>query len=405
MLWSLTGILVLAGLVAAWFFSNFDYLPETTWEKPGKEALRNPYLAFERLLERLGRPVVRVSDAPALDQLAPGGVLLLDNSRRIHVNARRTEALFDWVARGGYLIVAAEPRRIDDPVLKHLGIEWYQPPKAVTGENDDAGQDDGEPEHDETDACESSNPPCEHGTDVIPVHLPARGQPLSLRRSSRWNLWGLAPTSPAPVWKAGGVDSASAVLHYDYGAGSITVFDDFAFLGNRQIGEYDHAELIWTLIRHYQPRGEVRLATRLEVPTLWEWLAESAWMALISGALLLAAWLWNIVPRFGGTLVSPSPVRRSLVEHLAAVGRAVWHLGENGRAHWENVMRQELRRHVLQRHPHLADVSEPELARILSAASGIPENRVAAVLAAPENPSPRHFVDCAHTAQQLEQRL
>jgi hypothetical protein len=399
------GVLVLAGLAAAWFFSNFDYLPETRWEKPGKEALRNPYLAFERLLERLGRPVERVSDALALDRLAPGGVLLLDNSRRIHVNARRVEALFDWVERGGYLIVAAEPRQIDDPVLKRLGIKWYQPPKAATRENGDAGQDNGETGQDETDACESSNPPCERGTDVIQVHLPARGQPLSLRRSSRWSLWGLAPTSPVPVWKAGAVDSASAVLHYDYGAGRITVFDGFDFLVNRQIGEYDHAELIWTLIRHYQPRGEVHLATRLEVPTLWEWLAESAWMVLVSGALLIAAWLWKIVPRFGGTLASPNLARRSLVEHLAAVGRAVWHLGENGRIHWDSVVRQELRRHALQRHPHLAGASEPELVRILSAASGVPENRVAAVLAAPDNPSPRHFVDCAHTAQQLEQRL
>ncbi|MVF24378.1 DUF4350 domain-containing protein [Methylocaldum sp. BRCS4] len=404
-IWSSTGVLVLVALSAAWFFSNFDYVPVTTWEKPGKEARRDPYLAFDRLMGRLGRPAVRVSNALVLDELTPGGVLLLDRGRRIYVNARRADALFDWVSRGGYLIVAAEYRQVDDPILKRLGIGWYEPPKIEPKKTAATEEDGAEDEQDGAQMCEPSDARSDDEPDTVEVHLPARDQPLRLQRTFGSNGLGLVPTDPAPVWKAGVVDTRSTVLHYDYGQGRITVLDGFTFLSNRRIGEHDHAELIWGLMRHYQPQGEVRLATRLEVPTLWEWLAESAWMALISGALLIAAWLWRIVPRFGGMLRSPNPARRSLIEHLSAVGRAVWRHGEDGRAHWENVMRQELRRYVLQRHPRIAQVSESEQARILSGMSGIPENRVTAVLAAPDKLSPRHFVDCVRTVQELEQRL
>lgn len=406
LIWSLIGVVALIVLVGTWFISHFEYVPVTTWQEPGKEALRDPYLALGRLTERLGRPLVRISNALALDQLTPGGVLLLDRNRRIHVNARRAEALFEWVRRGGYLIVAAESRSVDDPILERLGIEWYEPPKPEPGQGADAGENGEKGENEqEAQACELSDSRSDTEPDVIEVRLPDRDKPLRLKRMSRWSDASLVPTDPVPVWKAGVAETRSTVLHYDYGEGRITVFDDFDFLSNRQIGEHDHAELIWALIKRYQPQGEVRLATRLAVPSLWEWLAESASTALISGALLIAAWLWAIVPRFGGTLPSPDPERRSLAEHLSAVGRAVWRHGNEGRVHWETVVRQELRTQILQRNPHIARIPASEQARILAGMSGLPETRVATVLGPPDQPSPRHFVDCVRTVQELEQRL
>jgi hypothetical protein len=424
LIWSLIGGMALIVLVGTWFISHFDYVPATTWQEPGKEALRDPYLALGRLMERLGRPLVRISNALALDQLTPGGVLLLDHGRRFHVNARRADALFEWVRRGGYLIVAAESRSVDDPVLERLGIKWYEPPKPEPrqdagarvrrqGLRTDAGSPEQEPgqnaetgeDEEEAQACELSDSRSDTEPDVIEVRLPDRDEPLRLKRISHWIGASLVPTDPAPIWKAGVAETRSTVLHYDYGEGRITVFDDFDFLSNGHIGEHDHAELIWALIKHYQPQGEVRLATRLAVPSLWEWLAESASTALISGALLIAAWLWAIVPRFGGTLPSPNPARRSLAEHLSAVGRAVWRHGNEGRAHWETVVRQELRTQILQRHPHIARTPASEQARILAGMSGLPETRVATALGPPDKPSPRHFVDGVRTVQELEQRL
>ncbi|CAI8871189.1 DUF4350 domain-containing protein [Methylocaldum szegediense] len=430
LIWSLIGVVALIVLVGTWFISHFEYVPVTTWQEPGKEALRDPYLALGRLTERLGRPLVRISNALALDQLTPGGVLLLDRNRRIHVNARRAEALFEWVRHGGYLIVAAESRSVDDPILERLGIQWYQPPKPEPkhgadardrrqglrsdagspkqepGQNTDAGKNGGKGGNEqEPQTLELSDSRSGTEPDVIEVRLPTLDKPLRLKRISRWSNASLVPTDPVPVWKAGVAETRSTVLHYDYGEGRITVFDDFDFLSNRQIGEHDHAELIWALIKHYQPQGEVRLATRLAVPSLWEWLAESASTALISGALLIAAWLLAIVPRFGGTLPSPDPERRSLAEHLSAVGRAVWRLGNEGQVHWETVVRQDLRTQILQRHPHIARIPASEQARILAEMSGLPETRVATVLGPPDKPSPRHFVDCVRTVQELEQRM
>jgi hypothetical protein len=400
--WSIFGALALMILGAAWFFAHFDRVPSTKWEKPGKEALRNPYLALERFTARLGRPLARVSNALALDLLSPGGVLLLDDSRRIHVNPKRADALFEWVSRGGYLIVAAEGESVDDPVLDRLGVTGYEAPEEQHGSGEEqAGKTAGDNPEATAGQCTPPSAEAERGEpDTIPVRLPGRDKPLYLERAE---AGGLQPGDPAPVWRAGVDDRRNTLLHYAYGRGQITVLDDFGFLTNRSIGEYDHAELIWELVRYYQPEGELRLATRLEVPTLWEWLAESAWTVLVSGGFLIAAWLWAIVPRFGGVLPVTEPARRSLAEHLSAIGRAVWR--EGGLVHWSNVVRQEMWENLVRRHPPIPQLPEPERIETLARLGGVPPERLAAVLNPEDDISPEAFAEMARTVQQLEQKL
>ena len=84
------------------------------------------------------------------------------------------------------------------------------------------------------------------------------------------------------------------------------MFPSLQAFTNRGIGQYDHADILWALLSAYQPQGTVRLAARLKVPTLWEWLAAEAWMPLASGVVLCVLWLWRIVPRFGGRRSLPS---------------------------------------------------------------------------------------------------
>jgi hypothetical protein len=400
--WSIFGTLALMILGAAWFFANFDRVPSTKWEKPGKEALRNPYLALERFTARLGRPLTRVSNALALDQLPPGGVLLLDDERRIHVNPKRAGALFEWVSRGGYLIVAAEGESVDDPVLDRLGVTWYAAPEEPRGDGEEqagktAGGNSG------TTAGQCSAPPADsadQAPETVLVRLPGRDKPLYLERAA---TGGLQPGDPVPVWRAGVDGRRSTLLHYAYGRGQITVLDDFGFLTNWSIGDHDHAELIWALVQRYRPEGELRLATRLKVPTLWEWLVESAWTVLVSGGCLIAVWLWRIVPRFGGTLSVAEPARRSLAEHLSAIGRAVWR--EEGLVHWSNVVRQDLWENLVRRHPHLPGLAAPERIEAPARLGGVPPDRIAAVLNPEDDISPEAFAEMARTVQQLEQKL
>ena len=383
-IWSLVAIVGLATLVSVWFLQNFEQVPVRHREAPQKEARRNPYLAFERLLQELGRPIERLESPRALDQLPPQGILILDESRRRNVTQARAERLLDWVHSGGYLIVAAE-RASDDPLLSKLGVSRYQAPK---GQCVPCAKDETEEESDD------NIPPGE-----IEVTLPTNHTRYRLKHFGR----GLVSSSPEPTWQAGSAKKRSALLHFHWGQGHITVIDDLSFVNNRKLGKHDHAELIWALLQHYQAQGKIHLASRMEIQTLWQWLAESAWMLLISGALLIALWLWRIIPRFGGTCPSPIDERRDLTQHLSAIGRSVWR--EGGVTHWLTVVRHALNKRLSLRYPDLNRMDASEKRIVLAKVADCKTKDIHSALMSGQAQSAEEFTRTMQTLQRLDQRL
>lgn len=381
--WVLAGVTAMV-LGTVWFLNTFERVPTTRWEEMGREARRNNYLALERFIVAMGRPVRAVSDARQLDKPPPGGVLILDRERRRQLPPERAAALMRWVAEGGYLIVAAEEDKTEDPVLRRLGVSWFDPPH----KHDAEGEEDVKKQ-----AEKAAKLP-----KTIRVLIPGAA-PLNLERS----VPGLVGGKLKPAWQADAEAGQAQVLHYAWGKGQITVFDCFCAFSNKQIGENDHAAIVWGLLSAYRPKGPVWLAARLAVPSLWEWLAQSAWMPLVSGALLVLLWLWRIVPRFGGLRSLPEPERRGLVEHLAAVGRGVWRAG--GLSHWLNLVRQALLKRISLRHPHVLQLPAAERAAALARISGLSTARVHQALEGRGTDSPRAFSDTVRAIQQLQQRL
>ena len=379
-IWSLVAAMILVTLVAIWFLQNFEQVPTSYRQPPQKEAQRNPYLALEHLLKQLDRPLKRVNSPSSLDQLAAGGVLILDENRRRNVDPARSERLLNWVHQGGYLIVAAESAS-DDPLLKKLGTSPYQPPQRQR-----------EPGRKDVDiGLEKSA--------TTRVLLPANNTEYRLERFGR----GLVSSQPEPVWRAGLSDERNSLLHFDWGRGHITVVDDMNFLNNHRIGELDHAELLWALLQNYQPQGTIHLASRMEIQTLWQWLVESAWMLLISSAVLIALWLWQIIPRFGGTLPMPIDERRDLAQHLSAIGRSVWR--EGGVAHWLAIVRQTVQKRLSLRYPKLTqqDASEQRIALAKIAACKTID--IASAMTSGRAQSTDEFCKAMQILQRLDQRL
>lgn len=383
-LWWAMGALAVLVLGAAWFMAEFVEVPTTRWEKTGPEARKNHYLALERFLARMGRPVKAVGDAHQLHALPRGGALILDRERRRHLPPERAEALLDWVAAGGYLIVAAEGEGTEDPILRRLGVSWYVPPQREKRDEETA----------------ASKKKTVKRPETVAVPVPGAARPLAAERIT---YDGLVTGKLKPVWQAELEPGQSQVLHYAWGKGQITVFDCFCAFTNWQIGKRDHAEILWSLLAHYQPKGPVLLAARLKVATLWEWLADSAWMALASGAALALLWLWRIVPRFGGLRRLPAPERRGLNEHLGAVGRAVWR--EGGLAHWLAVTRGALLERIARRYPHILQLPAAERAAALARLTGMATARVHQALGGQGASSHHAFTDTVRAIQQLNQRL
>ena len=383
-IWSLLAIGALATLISVWFLQNFEQVPVRHREAPQKEARRNPYLAFERLLQELGRPIERLESPRSLDQLPAQSILILDESRRRNVTPARVERLLDWVHGGGYLSVAAE-NASDDPLLRKLGVSHYQAPQ---GQCAPCTKDKTEEEADDDD------PPVE-----IEVTLPINQTRYRLEHFGR----GLSSSSPEPAWQAGSAKERSALLHFRWGRGHITVIDDLSFVDNHSLGDHDHAELIWALLQHYQAQGKIHLASRMEIQTLWQWLAESAWMLLISGALLIALWLWRIIPRFGGTCPSPIDERRDLTQHLSAIGRSVWR--EGGVTHWLSVVRHALNKRLSLRYPDLNRMDASEKRMVLAKIADCKTKDIHSALMSGQAQSAEEFTRTMQTLQRLDQRL
>ena len=107
--WLMGALVVLLSVAAwVWFERNFErQLREvpTGWSPAAK---RNPFLAAEHFLRRVGIEVESVPGRDLLRDLPPPGDLLVVNGLDA-LNAERRQRLRDWLERGGRLLVEAEP--------------------------------------------------------------------------------------------------------------------------------------------------------------------------------------------------------------------------------------------------------------------------------------------------------
>jgi hypothetical protein len=375
-IWSALVTALLGTLAALWFLDHFEQVPVKTHEGMQQEARRNPLLAAERLFSRLGRTVKRCRRSADLGVLGGNDALILVRGPGYPLSRETTQSLLQWVERGGYLIVDWEFSDRDF-LAEAFGVELAKPSPGKDGTPPGGGMD---------------------ARHYVEVALP--GEPARYRLAAGFN--GLAAGKVPPQWRAAGPHGDS-ILHYARGRGNVTLLNYMSFLGNANLGDYDHAELAWALLQRYQPGGAVNLAARLEHPTLWQWLAESAWSASASVAALVVLWLWSAVPRFGGMRATPDAARRDLAQHLLAIGRCLWR--EGGLAHLRGVARQEVARCLALRHPALSRRLAGERQAGLARLAGLDPGQVREALADHRPPSPEDFTRTMRILQRLEQKL
>jgi hypothetical protein len=282
------GIAALTALAVLWFRANFERVPAKEWVGASGEARLRQFLAAERYAERMGWKAKELRSLPELDALPAGGVLLMPNRRQALTGARMAQ-LVRWVERGGHLIAEAEYLGVPDPLLDLLGVQRAEGPPVVK---------------------------------PLRVDLPQTGRSVSVFMPGSMKL----VTAEGDVRLRIGDQLAS----FGRGRGVVTVASSLHFARNRAIGANDHAELLWHLLALTPGRDLVVYwsPTRL---SLWGFLTEHAAPALAAGGLLLALWLWSIVPRFGPVAPDAPPGRRRLLDHLRASGRYYWVKGLRSR--------------------------------------------------------------------------
>ncbi len=376
LIWGIVVLLALLTLLA-WLASRLERETVLIHEPPQAAARRNPYLALERYIERMGGSFTRRSGAGALDRLPAGGTVLLDRQRSQWLPPERLQHLLSWIEDGGYLLVVAERPDVYDPLLEHFGIQRLTKPiskaKSISADQ----------------------------PRVLEVSLPDVERVLRVDAA----LALLSSGSRPPLWSAGHADEGAQWLHYAIGRGNLTVAVGLdSQLSNRRIGELDHAELFWTLLSRYDhsPKPQVLLLSRLQMPGLFVWLWENAWEACIAAIVVLLLWLSRIVPRFAACVPEAPPTRRELREHLAAVGRYLWRAG--ALPSLLVPVREHFHNRLAFRHPKIAALPPEEQAAALSELSGISSAGIASALYGSAI-NTQAFTDALRTLYKLEREF
>jgi hypothetical protein len=191
------------------------------------------------------------------------------------------------------------------------------------------------------------------------------------------------------------------ILQFAWGEGDITVFSTLRPFNNRQIGRLDHAELLAQITDAAQP-GELFLIRHLESPSLIGWLAQNAPAVLAALGVFLLMWLWRVIPRFGPLAPSPAPDRKSLLEHIRAVGR--FYLDQRELARLLELLRAECVELFNRRAPHAQGLDEAARLREAARMTGVRPRDLAQAFSARAD-TPNDFSAAVRTLASFRRRL
>lgn len=342
-------LLCLIGVFAYWFYINFESVREEVRTGLSAQARRNPWLAAERLLDRLGIQVESRSGRHYLTTPPERIGVLFVKDLGAPLPQARQDALLTWVEAGGHLVLT--PGLVHDAdtghsLLARFGIEPGEAGKGVSA----AGSEDGAP-------TETASE-----TESRFITLPDNDEELQIDFDPEHRF---TVNSDYEHWEAPG-DDAPNLLIFPWGEGRVTFLSDNGFWDNGRIGEQDHALLLARLSEGYD---RAWLLYSSQMPSLVRLLWRKAPYLLASLALFTILLLWWMTRRTGPRLYRAYTQRRDLLEHLQAAAEFAWRT-DRSTGLLESARRQVERR-WLASHPHLQRLERTERCRWLAERTGL----------------------------------
>ncbi len=360
-------LLLLAGL-GYWLDRHLLREPDYSLTEAAATVRRNRFYAAERLLTRLGAQAHSVPEPSDLPAQVDGNAALVLSLPSYALTPTQTAALLDWVAAGGHLLIGVdqtyEPGRGDDPLLDALQLKVWQADK----------------------------------WSEKPLQLEPTPETPALQVQFQ-SLYYLQEQGLEAVWQAAD-PQGNRLLQYSWGQGWVTVLSDLDPFTNDRLAEYDHADLLWTLVGD---RPAVWLQYRPRVPSLLQLLWTYAWMPLLGLLLTLAAAIRTYSYQLGPLLLTRTEERRSLLEHLQAGGRFLWH--HDAQAALLEAVRQRLTVRLERRWPHWQQLNPAEQTQRLAELSGLSREQVTHAWQTATVPTPREFLLVVQQLQRIDKSL
>ena len=385
---------------AIWLRANFELETKKVMVGFRGEAQRNPWLAAERLLDRMNLPASDLREYDGLRKLQPDSVLVLPQGRQTLSESLRAR-IVDWVQSGGFLVVEAEHPSIRDSLIDEFGVkrvedadnrkadEHRQRASGISrnkGEYRNSGEYKVNAIHIDRDSL-----------DLTVVKLPG-----STLTSLVWMEADFSLVSER-AWFRAGTDYSANILMLREGDGNVVVVNDLDFATNSEIADLDHAQFVVELTRFAQRSGPVIFFINPGQPSLMKWLRTHAWAPISAAALAVLLWLWKSIPRFGPVAPDPERARRRLLDHLRASGRFLWSRGQGGRL--LEVSREACLRKISRALPDFETAAASTQASRLMRMFGISSEQAQQILS-PQAPGKMlHFMHTIHLYQTIHARL
>lgn len=396
-------ILLILVAVGAYIFSKLERYEEQVALGPSPEARADNYLAAEHFLRNQGRKVQRATSIEELDSLESRGqtLLLLGNRRKL--SPQQSEHLLAWAEEGGHLVIVArnnwdpEQESSGDPLLDNLGIRRYSIADLDSLEREQKAQNL-QPQklkknRAPTDKHENPQP----YPQLTKLYLENDTAPAYFNFCTCSHLYDAH--NLAHAWANS--DDATHLLQLYQGDGIITVINDADIWNNLEIGQYDHAWLLWYLTQD----TDVTLLSQIDSDNLAQLLLRHYPEALAAAALLILLLLWQQAARVGPIAPAPALERRSLTEHLRA--SAEFLLRQHNQAYLIKHLQQDILQRARRLHPGFERVTPLEQRRLLSLLCGQPQTLVNQAMSAPSSEPlrPAQFTEKVRHLQILRNAL
>ena len=416
-------ILAVLALLILSFQKNFEYVEKTQWRPLTGEAKTNPLYASQLFLRRMGIPTQTKGSLQDLVALPGTDSVILISSSRQTLRTSQLSDLLGWVSNGGHLIIAGV-------------ADWnmFSDESPLVDEPEDSRNDDEPPENTEfnedeltyyadleVDEDTSSSSDIDPLQEFLGVQIREgikfdndKSETIRLKGSAR--ALELGPDYYRAITLTGDnkttgleqvtVNGKNVIIRQQVDEGLITLVSDFDFINNFKLGKFDHAEILWQLIRGKSATlgqtslllpDSIWLFHTDETANLFELIWKHFWALVITLGLLFLTWVFRVSRRFGPLIAKETEDRRNLLEHIDASGAYYWKQKE------QDVLLESTRAAAQQllakRIPGWHALSQHDQTQLLAKRLDLPESQLSKTLYGNISSSPYEFTQ---TIKQLE---